>query len=114
MDKKSFYINGNKFSHNNTLLISAKSSIKDFLIINDLIVLLLDSDDFDSDQNIFGYNLDGIIRWQISEISKLHKRNYFTSIYINKKDELLAYNKNGIEATINKDNGEIIMSELIR
>ncbi|WP_264559117.1 hypothetical protein [Flavobacterium sp. N2270] len=107
-------IKGNKLFHNNELLITVQSSIKDFLILNNVIVLILNYDDFDSDRNIFGYNLNGEFKWQISEISKLHKRNYYTSIYLSEKQDLLAYNKNGVEITINEKNGCIIMSELIR
>ncbi|WP_157208257.1 hypothetical protein [Mariniflexile maritimum] len=114
MNNSKFHKYNNNFFINNKLLIEVPALIKNFLIINDLIILLIDSDELKDDKNIICYNLKGKLIWQIGEVSKLHDRNYFTSIYINKNNELQAYNLNGVEVTINIKNGSIIKKELIK
>jgi hypothetical protein len=114
MDKNIFHNYNNKILFKDTLLIEAPALINDFLIINNLIVLLLDSGDFIDDKNIFCYSFEGKFKWQIAEMPKLHVRNYFTSIYVNENNDLQAYNKNGVEVTINMNDGTFLKKELIR
>lgn len=66
----------------------------------------------DSDRNIYCYQSE-IQIWQIEEAPKIHSRNYFTSVYM-RDDDLYAYCINGIEVLVNKDNGKILKSELIK
>ena len=101
---------------NDSLLIESPALIKNFLIIKNLVILLIDSNELKDDKNIFCYNLNGKFIWQIKEVPilPLHTRNYFTTIYFNEKDGFQAYNLNGVETTINLNNGEIVKKELIK
>jgi hypothetical protein len=95
------------------LFLTAKAKIECCLLDDDLVILLLDGEGFGNDRNIFCYNLNKILKWQIEDPVRLHERNYYTSIYFN-GDILQAYNKNGLEVTINKRSGEILDKELIK
>ena len=113
MNREKFFIEGNIFFEDNNLLIKTPAKIKNFLVISNLIILLINSDDFKDDRNILCYTLEGKLKWQIEEITKLHFRNYYTSIYLNNND-FKAYNLNGIEATIDLNTGMILSKELIK
>ncbi|WNM19455.1 hypothetical protein [Flavobacterium capsici] len=114
MNNHNFYIQQSHFFIDDFLLINAPSIIEKFLIVDDIIILLLSSTDLESDRNIYCFDFQGNLIWIISEVTKLHDKNYFTNIYINKNDELMAYNLNGIEVTIDKEKGLIINAELIK
>jgi hypothetical protein len=59
--------------------------------------------------------MNGRKKWQIAEPDALHAINYFTSIYISEdKNQLMGYNLNGVDVTINILNGSVLNKELIR
>ena len=66
----------------------------------------------DSDNNIYCYK-SGRQIWQIEEAPKIHAANYFTSVYMRGND-LYAYCVNGIEVLVNKENGKLLKTELIK
>jgi hypothetical protein len=113
MNEERFLIKGNKFYREEDLILTTDYPIIQFVVINDLIVLLYDYNIINN-ENIFGYDFDGGLKWRIEKITKIHNENYFTSIYSNDNKELLGYNVNGIEVTINKNNGHILHKELIK
>lgn len=91
-----------------------KNDIQDYVIKNDCIVILEDSIKSKSEQNIYCYSVEGKFRWQIPQPDKLHFDNYYTSIYLSEQGSLQAYNKNGIEVTIDERDGSILHKELIK
>lgn len=113
MEKK-ITVLGNKVLCDGMLLFTANAEIIDFLVLEDLVILLLDSNKLRSDRNIFCYGLDTRIKWQIPPTDKLHVENYYTSLYLSDDRRLKAYNVNGIEVTLDKSNGVIINKELIK
>ncbi len=113
MNKTDFLISGKKLFNGKKLILTVKYPINKFLIINDLIVFLFD-ENFIKNENIFGYGVDGVLKWQVKKIPTIHKENYYTSIYVDIKGDLIGYNFSGIEVTIDKKNGDILYKELIR
>jgi hypothetical protein len=85
----------------------------DYLIINRYIIILTDAADTPNDRNIYCYFENGTFKWQIEASDKLHSRNYYTSIR-ESENGLIAYSKNGIEATIDLATGNILDKELIK
>ena len=78
-----------------------------------LIFALFDYQKINSQQNIFGFSLDGHQVWQIEEADKLHALNVFTSVYFIDND-LYAYCRNGVEMKLDKNTGKALSKELIR
>lgn len=114
MNNYNFHIHQSQFFIDDVLLIDAPSIIENFLVVDNKIVLLLSNRYLQSDRNIYCFDFEGNQCWIISEVTKLHDKNYFTNIYTNEYGVLMAYNLNGIEVTINLDNGSIIKAELIK
>jgi hypothetical protein len=109
-----YSIEKNKFVRDGEILITIKDDIKDYVIVNDCIIILADSSKSKNDQNIYCYDVGGELIWQIPPVDKLHFDNYYTSVYLSEQGSLQAYNKNGIEITINKQDGNILQKELIK
>lgn len=101
------------FYKKDKLLFISPSSIIKYLSDIDKIYVLINSDELSSDRNVFGYNEEGELLWQVEEMYKLHDRNYFTSIYF-QDNELFAYNKNDVEVIIDKLTGKFLNTELIK
>jgi len=113
MNNAFFLINGKEIYNDEKLILTVKHHINKFLVIEDLIVILFD-ENFIENENIFGYGVDGILKWQVKKIPYIHKDNHYTSIYIDNNGDLIGYNFSGIEVTIDKKNGDILYRELIR
>lgn len=96
------------------VLITAQGRILDYLILGNVIVILTTADNCDTDQNVFGYDLKGNLKWQIPEPDRLHERNFYTAIYLSSNNDLLAFSQNGVEVTIDYQNGSIIKKELVK
>lgn len=109
-----YNILNNKLYYNDKSLITLNYNIQEYLTIDDLIIILEDSSNSKNEQNIYCYSKNGDFRWRIPPLDKLHFDNYYTSIYITEKGALQAYNKNGVEVTIDKQNGNILQKELIK
>jgi hypothetical protein len=101
------------FFKNKELLFTAPSSIVEYLSDMDKVYVLVNSDELSSDRNVFCYCLDGKLLWQVEEMYKLHDRNYFTSIYF-QDNELYSYNRNGVEARIDRITGKYLKTEFIK
>lgn len=102
----------------NILIIGSKTipfngKIKDFIIIDDSIIVLIEYTTQIGEQNIFCYNFSGKELWQIPLPIKLHTQNYYTGIYL--RDEILyAYSISGVEYELKWSTGEVVNSELIK
>jgi hypothetical protein len=95
-------------------LFMTKGFIEKFLILSKGIVVLTVPIDSKDSQNVFCYNISGGLKWRISPSDQLHVNNYYTSIYFSEKNLLQAYNINGIEVTLNEEDGSILKKELIK
>ena len=89
------------------------TKVRNALIVDKFIVLLVEPNSLFGDQNIICCNLGKIIIWQIADIVKLQEKNYYTSIYL-QDQKLYGYNINGVEVTIDVNTGNILTKELIR
>jgi len=65
------------------------------------------------DQNVFCYDQNKNMIWQIEKPALLHAKNHFISILVNNND-LLGITLSGIEYLINKETGSFIDSFLIK
>lgn len=104
----------NEIFLNNETFIIAEAKVEDCLFFDGAVVVLLNARELKSDQNIVCYSLEREFKWRIPEPSKLHFDNYYTSIYSDDSISLMAYNKNGLEVTIDRLDGSILKSELIK
>jgi hypothetical protein len=114
MKNNNYKVNQYRFYIDDMLLINAPSVIEKFLILDTKIILLLQEKILENDKNIYCFDFKGNFLWIVSDVIKLHDKNYFTNMYINENNELMAYNLNGTEVTIDVDTGRIIKAELIR
>jgi hypothetical protein len=113
MNTTSTEILNKNFLVSGRLIFTAPGNILKYITDSDRIYVLVDNTHLGSDRNVFSYDMNGSLLWQVDEIDKLHSRNYFTSIYI-KSNDLYAYNINGLEAVIDKLTGKILDKTLIR
>ena len=113
MKESNYTVQKNRVIYNDNTLIVVDDVIKEYIII-DGIVLLLDPSKSKSSRNIYCYDFAGRLKWQIALLDQLHHENYYTSIYLSEQNVLQAYNINGIEITINKQDGSILKKELIK
>ena len=65
-------------------------------------------------RNIYCYNFNGQLKWQVENPDKIYPTNYYTSIYFSDDNKLQAYSKNGVEYTLNEEDGIILKKELIK
>jgi hypothetical protein len=105
-------IKGNRLLLNKDPIIKTDSDIKMYLIIENGIIILTKEEP--NDRNVYCYDLHGNLKWQIPEPDKLHYTNSYTSLYFSSTSELQAYNQNGVEVTLNKEDGSVIKKELIK
>jgi hypothetical protein len=112
--EKEYSIKGRDIINGKKILLTAEADIQDCIVVDGLIILLLFPENSSNDRNIECYQQDGSFKWKIPEPDKIHFRNYYTSIYLSASKELMAYNINGGEVTINKEKGYIIDKHLIK
>lgn len=108
-----FEVHANNILFDKKTIATLSEDIQDSLIVSGYIVILVDGKKSNNEQNVYCYDLKGNLRWRIDKVDPLHESNYYTSIY-QSDNELKAYSKNGIEATINKETGSITKKELIK
>ena len=113
MQKNEFTVQKNILLQDSKILIVAEEVIKDY-ILGDEIIILVDASKTKNSRNVYCYDFNGKLIWQIAASDQLHFDNYYTSIYLSEQNLLLLYNINGIEATINKWDGSILKKELIK
>jgi len=89
------------------------SDIEKILLYEELIVILIKSNELVNNRNIFCYDVNGAFLWQIPNAVELHSRNDFTGVYV-QDENLYAYNRNGVEYKIEKNTGNFLGSQLIR
>ena len=114
MTENNFRFEKRNIYYNDKILVQVDNDIQDYLLTDNLLIILTDGEQASNDQNVYCYDLTGDFLWQIEDPDHLHSRNYFTSIYLSNKDELQAYNINGVEYTIKKQTGSILRKELIK
>lgn len=114
MDKELFTFSKNVILYHDKPLLYAAAHIDKELVLEDSILVLLNTDSLKSDRNIFCYDFKGDLKWQIPEPDKLQANNYYTSIYLTGEGILMAYNINGVEVTIDKQTGAILDKQLIK
>ena len=114
MKENSFVIEGNKMLFDGKVFLVFDDIIQDFIISDDSIIVLVDAAKSHNNQNIYCYDFNGKLRWRIPPPDKLHFQNYYTSMYLSEDDFLQAYNINGVEVTVDKQNGNILKKELIK
>ena len=114
MKEKNCEIKDDKLLQNEKIIFIAPASIEDFVIKGENIIVLVISNLITGDSNVYCYDFNGELKWQIPPADKLHFTNYYTSIYLSNDNELQAYSKNGVEYTLNERNGSILKKELIK
>jgi hypothetical protein len=113
MRDNDYTVQKERLLYQGNVLITTEGFISDCLTSDD-IVLLIEGSNTNNSRNIYCYDLNGMLKWQIAPSEQLHFSNYYTSIYFSEHSFLQAYNINGIEVTINKIDGSIIKKELIK
>ena len=108
------FIEGNKFFEFGKILFTTDANIEKFIRLGNNIIVLVKTDEFPSDRNIFCYDKSGRLKWQIPQPDVLISQNYYTSIYLSTNNELKAYNWNGVEVTIDVETGKIVQKALIK
>ena len=95
--------------------IHLKLKIIDAIRFNDFVVVLADPIEKlkPNNENVFGYNINGELLWQIEDLNLFHESHYYTSIYI-QDQEFYLYNKCGVEVKINPTTGTVLSTELIK
>jgi hypothetical protein len=81
MEESKYETQGNRMLYENKKLFTAKGLIENYVIISEGIVVLIDSSKSKDSQNVYCYNFNGELKWQIPPADKLHFDNYYTSIY---------------------------------
>jgi len=114
MEAKNYIIKDDRLLQNEEVLFTAPASIQEVLIIGKYIIVLVTSTQMTGDRNVYCYEFNGNLKWQIENPDKIHSTNYYTSIYLSINNELQAYSKNGVEYTLSVDNGTILKKELIK
>jgi hypothetical protein len=114
MKKSNYQIKENQMFYKNQPLFKAKGLIKSFLIVNSGVAVLVKGDEVIGDRNIYFYKFNGQLKWQVEHPDKLHESNYYTAIYLSEDNKLQAYSMNGVEYTLNEEDGRILKKELIK
>lgn len=114
MEENSYIVQGDKLLYVNKVLFKAKGLIEKYLVMPNGIVILTDNSNSKEMQNVYYYDFNGELKWQIPSADELHFNNCYTSIYLSRDNELQAYSKNGVEYTLNEKDGSIIKKELIK
>jgi hypothetical protein len=89
------------------------NTIQKLVVLGDSIVILVAYSPIIGNQNVFCYDHNKHVLWQIPPPVEFHDENYFTGLYLT-HDRLYAYNKNGVEYQLDKQTGKILESQLIR
>jgi hypothetical protein len=113
MRDNNYTVQKERLLYQGNVLITTEGVISDYLASDD-IVLLIEGSKSNNSRNIYCYDLNGILKWQIAPLEQLHFNDYYTSIYLSENSSLQAYNISGIEVTIDKIDGSIIKKELIK
>lgn len=74
-EEKQITVEGRKLLYKSHILIETKTDIVKYLVIDHIIVILTAGSNLNTDQNVFGYDLQGNVKWQIGEPSAFHERN---------------------------------------
>lgn len=114
MNSINYYFSGDKLYQDGCLLLTAPAPIESFLVDETFIIVLVGSSLDTKDRNVYCYGLNGNLLWQVDQPDEIHISNYFTSIYFSSNNELKAFSKNGVEYTLDNENGNILKSELIK
>jgi hypothetical protein len=114
MEGKNYRIKDDKLLENEEVLFTAPASINEVLIKGRNIIVLVTSTQITGDRNVYCYEFNGNLKWQIENPDNIHSTNYYTSIYLSSNNELQAYSKNGVEYTLNECKGTILKKELIK
>jgi hypothetical protein len=114
MQEKKYIIKDDKLLQNQEVLFTAPALINEFLIKGRNIIVLVSRTQITGDRNVYCYEFNGNLKWQIENPDNIHSTNYYTSIYLSSNNELQAYSKNGVEYTLNEYNGTILKKELIK
>ncbi|WP_423149730.1 hypothetical protein [Rubrolithibacter danxiaensis] len=82
---------------------------------NDFVVVLTDPIEKEkrNSENVFGYNSNGELLWQIEDLDLFHENHDYTSIYVQDQNFYL-YNRCGIEVKIEPATGIVLSTELIK
>lgn len=113
MNDNNYIIQKDRLIYQGNVLITTDGPISDYLTLDD-IVILTEGSKSNNGRNIYCYDRNGTLKWQIAPSEQLHFNNYYTSIYFSEHLFLQAYNISGIEVTINKIDGSIMKKELIK
>lgn len=114
MEINNYTAQGDQMLYKKQILFTAKGLIKDHLLITDGIVVLIGGSETIEEQNIYCYDFDGRLKWHVANPDKIYPTNYYTSIYLSDDNALQAYSKNGVEYTLNEEDGSILKKELIK
>lgn len=114
MKDNNYTLQDNRMLYNSNILFTAKGLIENYIIVSEGIVVLIDSGRSKDSRNVYCYDFNGALKWQIPPADELHFNNYYTSIYCSENKLLQAYNINGIEVTLNEEDGSIVKKELIK
>lgn len=98
---------------NENLLLNLDAEVLDMIVLHNDIILLLKSNATLKDRNVFCYDTNGSVKWQIPAPISIHKENDFTGIYL-RDSELYAYNRSGVEYNLDIETGRVKASEFIR
>jgi hypothetical protein len=71
---------GNCILLNEEVFLGLEYNIESLLVHNGLVILFSTNKNL-ADRNIFCFNRDKTVRWQVSQPEKIHSRNEFTSVY---------------------------------
>lgn len=97
---------------NNEQFLTLPSEIKKILVLDNSLVILLDNADI-GNRNVFCYNFNKLLKWQVPAPIEFDHENDFTGIYLS-EFELYVYNRNGVEYHLDKETGKVLDSQLIK
>jgi hypothetical protein len=114
MEETSYKIQNDKMLRDNKILFSANGKIDSYVVLKNGIVILTDYNSSIELRNVYCYSFNGAFKWQIPPADELHLYNYYTSIYLSNENQLQAFSNNGVEYTLNEENGNVLKKELIK
>jgi hypothetical protein len=94
-------------------IYSFNSNIEKIIVFTDKVITLLEFNNLYETQNVVCVDLNGQVIWAVEKPFEIIKSNYFTSICL-KGGELYAYNIDGVLYHLDKFNGKIIDSQLVK
>ena len=107
-------VKGNKLFIFEKLVYTFLYGINNYLIYdNKIIVLLSVPDQVSYNENIFCFNLDGNLLWQVARANEHNKICPFTGISIN-NNKFTPYKSCGILCIVDVNTGKILSSEFIK